>query len=202
MAPKKEVKIKSTKPALDETEEEIKSISEELDEVLNPDQVKILKRLVYEIAIVGLQEEEACMLVNFELARLKSLKEKYPVVQRLFDMKNLEYKRGLMKTLSGKARSGDEKLAQWLLESKYPSEFNRRKGLSPGDNGGGDNLLGQAIEFIQKQTSAGGIVTETAGRAFLVKEQGTEKAVLPNLHESLGGRAKEIVEQINKEKGV
>ena len=202
MAPKVKPEKNVVQPpsTLDETEQEFASIEEEMLDTFAPKFVKMIKRLVYEVATVGLSEEEACVIVNYDYAKLTELKKKHNIVRRLFDMKNLEYKRGLMKTLSNKARNGDEKLSQWLLESRYPNEFNRRKGGGGGGEGGGDDLLGQAIEFIQKTTATDGLITETAGRSFLVKGGGN-KGVVPNLHETLGGRAKEIVASINKEKG-
>lgn len=180
----------------DIVEEEITSIEKKLSETMSADMIKILKRLAYEISIVGLSEEEACVIVDFDLARLQTLKKNNALVQRLFDMKNLEYKRGLIKTISNKARSGDEKLALWLLESKYPGEFNRRKGSGPGaDDDESKNILGAAIEFIQKQTSSDGLVSEKSGRAFLIKSNnGSNKKVPKEIN--LVGQAEKIVEKI------
>jgi len=183
-------------PAIkDDTEIELESIEAQLAENFNEKFIKVLKRLVYEVAVVGLSEKEACVLVNFDYAQLISLKEKNELIRRLFDMKSLEYKRDMMKTLSDKARRGDEKLAQWLLEARYPDEFNRRKG--GGGEGGGDDLLGAAVEFIQKSTMPNGVIKETNGRAMIVKKSSGGKEVPLNIHEGLVGRAKEIIKQID-----
>ena len=180
----------------DETEVEFESIEAQLSEKFNGEFLKMLKRLVYEVAVVGLSEKEACVLVNYDYVKLVALKEKDELVQRLFDMKSLEYKRGLMKTLSNKAMKGDEKLAQWLLESKYPNEFNRRKGLGSGGGDDGEDLIGAAVEFIQKSTAPNGLVSEKSGRAFLVKKSGGEREIPMNIHDNLIGRAKKIVATI------
>lgn len=185
----------------DETEMEFESVEAQLSEKFSTDFVKILKRLAYEVAVVGLSEKEACLLVNFDYVKLVSLKEENEIVKRLFEMKSLEYKRGLMKTLSERARRGDEKLAQWLLESKFPEEFNRRKGVGGGGGEGGEDLLGAAVEFIQKSTAPDGLVKESSGRAFFVKRTGTEKEVPMNIHDTLTGRAKELVAQLDREEG-
>lgn len=184
----------------DETEMEFESVEAQLSEKFSTDFVKILKRLAYEVAVVGLSEKEACLLVNFDYVKLVSLKEENEIVRRLFEMKSLEYKRGLMKTLSERARKGDEKLAQWLLESKFPDEFNRRKGAGGEGGGGGEDLLGAAVEFIQKSTAPDGLVKESSGRAFFVK-RGEKMEVPMNIHETLVGRAKEIVQRIDSEEG-
>ena len=74
--------------------------------------------------------------------------EKNPLVSRIIEMKELSYKRDLMSTLSAKARGGDDKLAQWLLERRYPEEFYVSKRSPQG--GGDEDILFQAIEFVQK----------------------------------------------------
>lgn len=181
----------------DETDLEIESLESQLLEIFNEKFVKVLKRLVYEIAQVGLSEKEACLLMNFDYDKLVALKAQYPVVQRLFDMKQLQYKRDLLKTISSKARASDDKLAQWLLESKYPEEFNKRKGAG-GEGGGGEDLLGTAIEFVRK-TSSGGVIKEESGRAFVLK--GHTSKPLPSVQELLKGRAAEVVMDIDKNNG-
>lgn len=189
---KKNTPAVETPKVLDETEQDFVSIEAEVRTVLGNDAlVKVLKRLVYEIATVGLSEEEACMIVNFDKTKLLSLKEKFPIVRRLFEVKKLEYKRGLMKTISNKANMGDEKLSMWLLESQFPEEFNKRKGA-----GGGvpsEDMLGAAIDFIQQNTTPGGVVTKTAGRATIVK---VNEAKGLSVLEELTGRTLEIVSKI------
>lgn len=181
----------------DYLEEEILSIEAEIEKELPGDVVKVLKRLAYEIAIVGLDEQEACLIMNFDFTRLQALKEQYPKVKKLFDVKNLTYKRGLIRTLSIKARQGDDKLAQWLLEAKYPGEYNRRKGVGKGGDDGDGNILGAAIEFIQKQTSSDGLVNERSGRAFLVKGNVAKDSLVKSDRPDLVGEAEKMVEKIN-----
>lgn len=184
----------------DETELEFESVTSQIEKKYSKEFVKVLKRLVNEIAVVGMDEREACLLVNFEYEKLISMKQSDELIRRLFEMKSLEYKRGMMKTLSDKARKGDDKLAQWLLESKFPDEFNRRKGAG-GSGREGEDLLGAAVEFIQKSTAPSGIVSETAGRAFLVKGNQQKKAPM-NIHDTLAGRAAKIAEEVKQEETV
>jgi len=193
MAPsKKTTDIVPPTTPLDETEMEFSSVEAELERTFkDPKFVKMMQRLAYEVAVVGMSEQEACMVVNYDYEKLIALKAQHSVVRRLFEMKSLEYKRGLMKTLSNKARSGDDKLAQWLLEAKFPEEFNRRKGVGGGEDGKNADLLGAAVEFVRKSTSASGLVQEESGRAFLVKKN-PENAVV-DLPEMLKGKAERIV---------
>jgi hypothetical protein len=164
----------------DDFELETKTLENKLTAEFNLQFVKLLKRLAYEIAVVGLSEEEACMLMDYDYVTLQGIKQRSPLIRQLFDRKALEYKRDLIKTMSNKARAGDDKIALWLLESRYPDEFNRKRGKGDGDP---EDMLGAAISFVQK-SSSGSIVTETAGQAFLVAKKET-KDNIPTIEQIL-----------------
>jgi len=203
--PKKKESVKEEvieQEVASEPEVEIRSLEATIAEKFSAEYVMVFKKLAYEVAVVGLSEEEACVIVNFDYTKLVQMKQEHDEIHRLFELKSLEYKRGLMKTLSTTARNGDDKLAQWLLEAKYPGEFNRRKGTGKGKDDDGEDLLGAAIELIQKSTAPNGLVQESSGRAFLVKGKSGDGKVPMNIHESLAGRAKQIADQIDKEKGI
>jgi len=184
---------------VDETEEEFLSLEKELEEKFSREFIRVLKRLSYEVAVVGLSEKEACLIVGYDYEKLVAKKQEEVLVQRLFDMKALEYKRGLMKTLSEKARKGDDKLAQWLLEAKDPETFNRRKGAGGGNDDTGEGMLGAAIEFVRKSTLPSGIVREEAGRAFVIGGALKGAEVPKDIRATLSGRAKEIVAAMDKD---
>ena len=105
------------------------SLEEELAEKYNHDFIKLLQRFSYEISVVGLPIQEACIYVGIDYERLAILIEADPLIKRLIMTKDIEYKRDLMKVLSEKAKT-DDKISQWLLERRYPDEFNPRKGVS------------------------------------------------------------------------
>lgn len=153
----------------DEVKIELDSISAKLAKKYKEKEIETFKRLAYEISVVGLTEEEACMMVNFDYEKLVGLRRKDALVDRLFKIKALEYKRGMLKTLSERARGGDDKLALWLLEAKYPEEFNRRKGAGGGGPGDGEDMLGAAIDFVRKSTDANGLVREESARGLILK---------------------------------
>jgi len=129
--------------------------------------VTIFKRLAYEIAVIGLPLSEACMIVSVDQEKLAILMKNDPLVERLIKTKDLEYKRALLKTVSIKAKN-DDKVSQWLLQARYPDEFNPRKG-SAGAGGDTNDLLGVAIEFVQKSGDSSPLVTERSGKITMVK---------------------------------
>lgn len=154
----------------DEVTIEINSITKELKkQKFSDEDIELFQRLSYEISIVGLSEEEACLMVNYDFEKLVQLRTKNKTVDRLFKLKNLEYKRGMLKTLSQRARAGDDKLALWLLEAKYPEEFNRRKGTGGGGDGDGEDMLGAALEFVRTNTDASGLIRQESARALVFK---------------------------------
>lgn len=187
--------------APDDTELEFISLEKKLEEVFKPSMIKMLKRLAYEISEVGLSEKEACMIIGYEYEALIALKAKEPLVNRLFEMKQLQYKRDMMKTLSSKAKAGDDKLAQWLLEAKEPETFNRRRGAGGEGGGGGDDMLGAAIEFVRKTTLPSGLVRLEAGRSYVSKTPIAPLSEQPDIRPVLAGRAEQIVAAMEKEEG-
>lgn len=143
-------------------------LGKEIEAKYNAEWVDIFKRLAYEITVIGLQIEEACIIVGVEYEKLVLLMKQDPLIERLIKTKDLEYKRALLKTVSMKAKT-DDKQAQWLLQARYPNEFNPRKGSGGGD-GDNSDVLGLAIEFIQKNGDNKPLVTE---RRMMVVKKGS-----------------------------
>lgn len=142
------------------------SLEKELNEKYNEDFIKLLKRVSYEISIVGLPIIEACMYVGMDYEKFTALMEKDPLIMRLIQTKELEYKRGLIKVVSEKAKT-DEKTSLGLLQARFPDEFNPRKGKPPG--GDSEDMIAVAMEFIQKSGDNTPLVTEKSGKAFIIK---------------------------------
>lgn len=156
----------------------------EISEKYNEEWVTIFKRLAYETAVIGLPLQEACMIVGVDYEKLSILMTSDPLIARLIKTKDLEYKRTLLKTVSTKAKT-DEKMSQWLLQARYPDEFNPRKG-SAGAGGDGNDLLGVAIEFIQKSGDSTPLVTERSGKITMVKRTSEEnKGMMKRIGELL-----------------
>ena len=86
------------------------------------------------------------------------------IIEKIIIVKELEYKKDLIHTLSTKART-DDKLAQWLLERKY-SEYNTKRKGGPDTS---DDLLRDAIEFVQNNQDSSPLVS-TGKKASLRKD--------------------------------
>jgi hypothetical protein len=154
-------------------------LESEIAEKYNEEWVNIFKRLAYETAIVGLPLPEACMIVGVDFEKLSILMKNDPIIERLIKTKNIEYKRSLLKTVSTKAKT-DEKMSQWLLQARYPDEFNPRKGSAGAGGGDSSDLLGVAIEFIQKSGDSTPLVTERSGKITMVKRTTEENKEVMN----------------------
>jgi len=136
----------------------------------DPSIITALKKITYYVSQVGFSIEEACTLSNVEFEKFKLLMDTEPLVKRVIRIKELEYKKGLMHTVSVRASGGDDKLAQWLLERRFPEEFaNSKKGQGPTEK----DILFEAIEFIQKSGDRSPLIRETSGRAVAIRVSST-----------------------------
>ncbi len=135
------------------------SLEAEAKKVLSENQVKLLQMIAVSIGQDGMTVQEACQLVNINYEEFKEQALKFPVIQKVISLKELEYKRSLMKALSKRARAGDDKVASWILETRYPDEFGKKKS---GDADKGADLLGQAVAFIQENGDSDSLITTGA----------------------------------------
>lgn len=143
---------------IEEPSLEFQSLESEATKLLTPREFDILKSICVAVGKDGMTVEEACQLSNVSYVVLKALAEKHLVVGRIIALKELEYKRSLMKALSAKARSGDDKVSQWLLEQRYPEEFGSKRKKDSNDSG---DMLKEAIAFIQERGDATPIISRT-----------------------------------------
>lgn len=123
------------------------SLDTEAQATLTPQDYSILKTIASAIGKDGLQLNEACMIANVSTDTFRQMAEKFPIIQRVISIKEIEYKHMLLRALSKRARSGDDKVSQWLLESRYPEEFGSKRQRKGSDD---SDLLGAAISFIQE----------------------------------------------------
>lgn len=149
---------------------EATDVAKEAEKTLSFHQLRILKRIAYYVGKVGIELDEACELIGVDPMKFGEEMASYPIMRKIIDMKELEYKKDLMATLSVKARAGDDKLAQWLLETKDPDKYGRRKKGDP--DGALHDLMATAIEFVQSSeaTPDGTLIKKTSGRAFIVQQ--------------------------------
>lgn len=147
--------------------------------------VRVLRRVAYYLSSVGLTLREACQLVQMPMDEMEAKMRNYPMIAELIAFKELEYKADLLATISLKARSGNDKLATWLLESRYPEEFNKRKGAGDGGGDGGDDLIAMGVEYVQRHGDSAPLVSQTAGRAFVIQKGSDNTKAIKRLQEFL-----------------
>lgn len=131
-----------------ELELESASLSARAAASLKPEYIRMLKKIAYYTAKVGLPLQESCLLVDYDFEKFTEDMKLNPIIGTVIKAKETEYKKDLLYTLSQRARSGDDKLAQWLLERKYPEEYGEKKPRKPGDNDAAD-LIAEAFRFIR-----------------------------------------------------
>lgn len=124
--------------------------------VLTLEEFKILKRMASYISSAGHPEEEACILAGIEFEQYEEMAKAHPIVVKIIDMKKLQYKHALMRSISKAART-DEKRAEWLLERLYPEEYAKRKPSAPSE--GGVDIFREAVIFVQQNGDSKPIVS-------------------------------------------
>lgn len=127
--------------------ESIENFDSSLKERFKPEQYEKL-RTIGAFIMQGLALEECCILARVDPARMTALMMSNTDVAAFIKFKQIAYKAHLLKSITGRAKSGDAKMSGWLLEKQYASEFNA-KPPSPDDNRE-PHLLEQGIDFIRK----------------------------------------------------
>ena len=128
--------------------------------------------ICYEISHVGLPVQEACMLWDTNYEYFLSLMERDPLIKQLIEKKTLEYKRELLRILSATVRQGkNEKLAMDILQARFPDEFNRRKGAGNGSETESNNIVVNAIQFVQNSGDSATLINKTGGKPRTVENE-------------------------------
>lgn len=188
MSNKKEEKPLSLQPTEEEIESQnltlaSQSLEEQARTKLKPEMIRLIKKIAYYTAKVGLPLNEACLLVDIDYDKFQEEMKLEPLIKKIITMKELEYKKDLLHVLTQKARSGDDKLAQWLLEKKFPDEYGDKK--KPQGNGNED-IIFEAIQFIRRNGDNNPLVSETSGKALIVKKSSQSKGVYERIGDILG----------------
>lgn len=168
-------KSEPVKPPAPPTETEIEagalelpseSLEEQAKQKFAPSFFKALKKIAYYTAQVGLPLDEACTLVDLDFEEFQEARKMEPLIDKIIRMKELQYKKDMLHVVVQKARSGDEKLAQWLLEKKYPEEYGQKKKQT--DDSG--DILFEAIRFIRRNSDQNPLVQPAGGIPVIVKK--------------------------------
>lgn len=141
------------------------SLEKRAKERFTPEFFRALTRIAYYTANVGLPLEEACLLADVEKEHFEELRVKEPLVDRIIRVKELQFKKDMLRTIAQDARNGDSKTAQWFLEKKYPQEYGSKRGNA--DETPGDFMV-EAFRFIRKNGDTNSLVVPSASRAAVV----------------------------------
>lgn len=149
---------------------ENQSLEERAKAQLSPEFVKVLKKIAYYTSKVGLPLNEVCQMLDVDLKQFEEDMKLKPIIGQIIRVKELEYKKDLLYTLSQRARSGDDKLAQWLLERKYPEEYGEKK--KGGNTNPGDDVVEIAMKFIRSNgDERDPLVQLSSGKSNVVKKK-------------------------------
>ena len=148
----------------------VQSLESAIMAQVEPELAKRIKRIAHFVANSGFSLYEACKVVGIDPEKFEKLLNTNDAVNEMLEVKGLEYKSKLLEAITLKAKT-DDKLAQWLLERRFPNEY-----ASPKRGGGGKddeegNILFQAVQFIQQNRSTKPIVQIASGELKTTKQK-------------------------------
>lgn len=118
-----------------------------LEATLRPEDYKKL-RTIGAFLLRGLTLEESCILAKSSIEKLKVLMSEHDVIRNFIVFKQLSFKASLLDTMTQSAiKKGEVKSAGYLLEKKYPREFDKQKDDDVRD----PDVVEKAIKFVQGQ---------------------------------------------------
>jgi len=125
-----------------------------LRDVFSPSEYKAI-RTIGAFIMRGLSLEESCILARVGHIKLMSLMASNEDVKNFIIFKQIAYKAVLLNTLTGSAFDGESKSAGYLLEKKYPKEFDKKKG---DDEIREPDIIERAIQFVRNNAHTQTIV--------------------------------------------
>lgn len=125
--------------------------------------ISLLRKICYYVGKVGLSLKDTCILLGIPENRIIALRERSKLVDRLINTAEVHYKKELLKTISSRARNGDDKLAQWILQTRFASEFGPSKKQAASDEAEKNDVIAEAIKLIQSNGDNKPLVDKDAG---------------------------------------
>lgn len=166
----------------------------EIDDLVINDQEKkqlprdinadLLGRIAWQINNAGLTTREACVVIGFSSDRFHKAMGEFPFIQEIIDRKIIEYKKDLLQPLVDKAKEGNDRLAQWLLEKRFPDEFGTQQKINKMELED-SNIFAIALREIQKDSA--GLISQESGKAFVIAKSKNKniKEIIKNVHDIL-----------------
>ena len=159
----------------------IQSLKDQAKDKFSDKLFKKLAKVVHYLSDVGLSLKEACIMVGINYDHFEVLMENEPIINQMIKMKELEYKRDLLTTLSKQGRGGDKNIAQWLLELKFPEQFGKKK-VGDTDQTEQQIAFDEAIRIVQGAKDSSPIVSPESGRP---KPQRDTRTIVEKLEDHL-----------------
>lgn len=152
----------------------VSKISLAVKKALTPEEFNIVTQISINMVQKGLGIKDACLLANYDYDQLRTLKKKFPVVEKLFQMKEVEKKARWISTLHGKA-SKDAGAAEFLLKSEYPQEYGTQRGK--GTDNSSNDVIAAALTLIMESGDNEPLVKESSRHAITVATDGKKSIV-------------------------
>ena len=114
--------------------------------------------------------DESLVLTNLTPKMLSLLVEEYPVINRIIQYKEMEFKKKLMSVLVNQIRKGSDGMAQWLLEKRYPEEYGK-KGVGASSGSPERSMFEKALAFVQGSRDSSPLAANSSGTPV---EEGSE----------------------------
>lgn len=127
------------------------------------DETKVTMQLVLNYLHDGMSLDDALVLADCEVEFFNNYQKNNPAYAKLVVKKQVEYKHRVVKAINEALNKKDPKIAQWIAEAKYSSEYSKKRNK---DGEGVRNPITNIINLIQSGR-AGEIVLPkmTSGRA-------------------------------------
>lgn len=149
---------------------------------LPPNVRKIVERLGWKLKHEGLTLDEACLLCNVVPEWIERTAKDHPVILRIFQKKELEWRTTMMKPLMLKAKN-DDKMAMFMLELRYPKQKGRTE---PDDSG---DMLAAVINHIQEHGDSSPLVSRSSNTALVVGKGGGAKKLMDKIAALIPGKS-------------
>lgn len=104
----------------------IVNLTEILESKLDQVKIRVVKEIAKNIFETGLSTDDCCLLSRITPKMLSEWIEDVPEIETYLNIKKISYKQKLLKVLTDHATTAkDVKVANMLLETQFPQEYNQ-----------------------------------------------------------------------------
>lgn len=138
----------------------IESFESDLTLLFSEDEIKKI-RAVGSFLVTGMALEESALLARLNPDEFKKKIEEVPALKAFILLKETTFKARLMNVMTRSAIDGRTKEAMFLLEQRFPHEFNRKATNPEEDHGDKDDLIRQGIDHVRQNGDSEPLVRST-----------------------------------------